>query len=106
MKLTNFTRRNKNNNMGGGVQCSTTHKSWTALMYINGTLIAKKFSVQKIMKKDIIQNVYDPRIKKSIYSDNPALILANIIINSELISPNEEFWKTVVILADYCDTRI
>ena len=106
MKLTNFTRRNKDNNMSGGVQCSTTHKSWTALMFINGTLIAKKFSVQKTMKNDIAQRVYDPRIEESIYSDNPALILANIIINSELISPNKEFWKTVKILADYCDTRI
>ena len=75
-------------------------------MFINGKLIKKEFSIQKTMKNDIAQKVYDPRIKKSIYSNNPALILAEIIIKSELISSDKEFWNKIKILANYADKKM
>ena len=77
-------------------------------MFINGTLIKRKYSVQETkLKKDINQIVYDPRIKEKIYSDNPALILAKIITKSKYKTiDKKEFWNNVKVLADYCDQRI
>jgi len=102
-----FQKRNVNN-LDGGVQCSTVHKTWAALMFINGELIHKKFDIQKTtkLKKDIEQYVFDPRLGMRINSDNPALILAEIIIKSKLNSNTDDFWDNIKILADYCDTRI
>jgi hypothetical protein len=109
IKITNFIKRESINKPDGGVQCSTIHKhkQWTALMFINGALIKKKFDVQETkLKKDIEQNVYDPRVKMNVYSDNPALILANIMIKAKFGKNTNNFWDNVKVLADYCDTRI
>ena len=77
-------------------------------MFINGALIHKKFNVQKTtkLKKDIKPNVFDPRLGIRINSDNPALIFAEIINKSELISSDEEFWNKIKILADYSDENM
>lgn len=77
-------------------------------MFINGALIKRKYSVQETkLKKDIDQMVYDPRVDKKIYSDNPALIVAEIITKSKHKTINKkEFWENVKVLADYCDQRI
>ena len=102
-----FQKRNVNN-LDGGVQCSTVHKTWAALMFINGELIHKKFDIQKTtkLKKDIEQYVFDPRLGMRINSDNPALIFAEIINKSELISSDEEFWNKIKILANYSDENM
>lgn len=76
-------------------------------MFVNGALIKKKFDVQETkLKRDIEQNVYDPRVRMNVYSDNPALILANIMIKSKLGNKTNNFWENVKVLADYCDQRI
>ena len=106
-KITNFTKRESTNKPDGGVQYSTILTSWTALMFVNGSLIKRKYSVKETrLKKDIDQNVYDPRVRMNVYSDNPALILANIMIKSKLGSNTNNFWENVKVLADYCDQRI
>lgn len=108
MKITNFTKKESINKPDGGVLHSTIHKKWTALMFINGALIRRKFDVQETrLKKDIDQEVYDPRINEKVYSDNPALIVAAIITRSKYKTVDKkEFWNNVKVLADYCDQRI
>jgi hypothetical protein len=105
-KITNFTKRESINKPNGGVQCSTIHKKWTALMFVNGSLIKKKYNVETKLKKDIKQNVYDPRVNMNVYSDNPALILANIMTKAKFGNNTNNFWDSVKVLADYCDQRI
>jgi hypothetical protein len=106
-KITNFIKRERINKPDGGASHSTIHKKWTVFMFVNGALIKKKFDVQETkLKRDIEQNVYDPRVRMNVYSDNPALILANIMIKSKLGNKTNNFWENVKVLADYCDQRI
>jgi len=86
----------------------TTHEEWRAMVFVNNKLIEKTFSVQKEkkIKHDIQQEVYDPRVKRTINSDNPALIVAEIITKSKFIKVTDDFWQNIKILADYCDQRI
>ena len=50
--------------------------------------------------------IYDPRVKKRIVSDNPALVLADMAHRRFIITPwefNDEFWAKIGKLADFCD---
>jgi hypothetical protein len=79
------------------------------MVFINEKLINKKCHYtekKKKLKKDISQEVYDPRVKFNVFSDNPALILAEIMTKLEFITPTEDFWQNIAVLADYCDERI
>lgn len=79
------------------------------MVFVNKELINKKchyIKKGKKLKKDIAQNVYDPRVKFNVHSDNPALILAEIMLKLKYIDSTEDFWENIAILADYCDQRI
>ena len=98
----------KRNSKGGVVIHSTILSEWETTMFVNNELLNKTFSVikqNKKLKEDIKQEVYDPRVGFNVFSDNPALILAEILIKSKF-DKTEEFWQNVKILADYCDQRI
>lgn len=49
--------------------------------------------------------VFDPRIDKSVNSDNPALILADIIKDMK-VKVKDDFWDQVKELADYYDQGV
>jgi hypothetical protein len=79
------------------------------MVFVNEKLINEKCHYtekKKKLKKDIPQNVYDPRVKFNVISDNPALIMAEIMTKLECFNPTEDFWQNIKILADYCDERI
>ena len=79
------------------------------MVFVNEKLINEKCHYtekKKKLKKDIPQEVYDPRVKFNVVSDNPALILAEAMTKLEYITPTEDFWQSIGILADYCDERI
>lgn len=52
--------------------------------------------------------VYDPRIGKEVESDNPALIMADLILNAATEAYKEFFWKEhggfFEHWAEYCDS--
>lgn len=77
------------------------------MVFVNEKLIKERCHYTKKSKKlreDITQNVYDPRVKFNVVSDNPALILANIV--KDHVEETEEFWQNIAVLADYCDQRV
>ena len=79
------------------------------MVFVNKKLINEKCHYtekKKKLKKDISQEVYDPRVKFNVFSDNPALILAEIILKLEFFTPTEEFWENIEKLANYCDKKI
>jgi hypothetical protein len=45
-------------------------------------------------------------VKFNVFSDNPALILAEVMTKLNYVESNEDFWQSIAILADYCDQRI
>ena len=73
------------------------------MVFVNEKLINEKCHYTE---KNKPQNVYDPRTKLNVISDNPALIMAGIILKLEFFNPTEEFWQSISVLADYCDERI
>lgn len=79
------------------------------MVFVNEKSIKEKYHYtkkKKKLKKDISQEVYDPRVKFNVISDNPALILAEAMTKLECVIPTEDFWQSIGILADYCDERI
>jgi len=79
------------------------------MVFVNEKLINKSYhhiKKTKKLKKDIAQSVYDPRVKFNVFSDNPALILAEIMTKLNYINPTEDFWQNIAVLADYCDERL
>lgn len=79
------------------------------MVFVNDELIEKTYSIQKEtkLKKDLKQEVYDPRKNDNVYSDNPALIIADIMTKRNFINRvTDDFWQSIKILADYCDQRI
>jgi len=73
------------------------------MVFVNKKLINEKCHYTE---KNKPQNVYDPRTKLNVISDNPALILAEIILKLEFFTPTEEFWENIEKLANYCDEKI
>jgi len=73
------------------------------MVFVNKKLINEKCHYTE---KNKPQNVYDPRTKLNVISDNPALILAEIILKLEFFTPTEEFWENIEKLANYCDKKI
>lgn len=47
--------------------------------------------------------LYDPRYERKIRTNNPAIILADRVIESNLIYPDKKFWNTIKKLANYAD---
>jgi hypothetical protein len=79
------------------------------MVFVNEKLINEKCHYtkkSKKLRKDIAQSVYDPRVKFNVFSDNPALILAEVMTKLNYVESNEDFWQSIAILADYCDQRI
>jgi len=79
------------------------------MVFVNEKLINKTCHYIKKnnkIREDITQSVYDPRVKFNIISDNLALILAEIMIRSNYVKKTEDFWRSIAVLADYCDQRI
>lgn len=102
-------KRGKRNSNGGGVYVrSTTIQRWENMVFVNDRLIKKTYSVQKEkkIKKDLLQAVYDPRVDDTVHSDNPALIIAEIMTKRNFVRETNDFWNSIKILADYCDQRI
>ena len=47
--------------------------------------------------------LYDPRYERRIRTDNPAIILADRVLKSNLVEDNKQFWNTIKKLANYAD---
>lgn len=76
------------------------------MIFVNEKSIKKKYHYTKKynkLKENINQSVYDPRVKFNVISNNPALILANIV--KDHIESDEDFWQKIAVLADYCDQK-
>lgn len=76
------------------------------MVFVNEKLINEKCHYTEKKKKNKPQNVYDPRTKLNVISDNPALILAETILKLEFFNPTEDFWENIKKLANYCDEKI
>jgi hypothetical protein len=50
--------------------------------------------------------LYDPRVKDHVETNNPAIIIAQILIDTGMFSPTEDFWKKIADLANYSDEYI
>lgn len=50
--------------------------------------------------------LYDPREKDNIETDNPAIIIAHILIETGAFLPTKDFWKKIADLANYSDKHI
>lgn len=70
--------------------------------------------IKKLEIKTEGVKVYDPRIKKWIVSDNPALIFADMVTrqvfiskhNSNYLDDPQKFWDFISKFANYCDEEI
>ncbi len=47
--------------------------------------------------------LYDPRFNRKIKTDNPAIVLANEVVKTRFVNPDENFWDRIKQLANYCD---
>lgn len=47
--------------------------------------------------------LYDPRFERKIKTNNPAIILADKVVKSNLVDPDEYFWDRIRKLANYAD---
>jgi hypothetical protein len=47
--------------------------------------------------------LYDPRFDRKIKTNNPAIVLADRVIKSNLVDPDKEFWDNIRKLANYMD---
>lgn len=50
--------------------------------------------------------LFDPRVGGFVDTDNPILIMADIMIRSELVEPDKKFWNRIRLLAEYADKPI
>ncbi len=49
--------------------------------------------------------LYDPRINRRIITNNDALIMANIMVKSNLVVKDKQFWNKIKKLANYADSH-
>lgn len=49
--------------------------------------------------------LYDPRFCCKVETNNPAIIMANLILKNDLMTEDKQFWNTIKELADYNDEK-
>lgn len=50
--------------------------------------------------------LYDPRFNRKMKTNNPAIILADKVVKSNLVHPDEDFWNRIKKLANYADFNV
>jgi len=46
---------------------------------------------------------YDPRFDRKVKTNNPAIMMADLVVKSNLVNPDKEFWDKIKKLANYAD---